>query len=157
MNVQPVIPFSISEEWNLITRTIFPVVVQDDVVGTSSQGGLSDTTFSTWFSPKAPTSNGWIWGVGPAFLLPTGTDDLLTANQWAAGPTAIALKQQGKFTYGALVNQLWSYAGDGGRGPSIRYFSSPSSPTFPAAAGPTQSTRKAPMTIPAASGRFRSI
>jgi hypothetical protein len=123
--VQPAIPFSISEDWNLITRTIVPILVQDDVVGTSSQEGLSDTTFSTWFSPKAPNSAGWIWGIGPAFLLPTGTDDLPAANQWAAGPTAIALKQQGKFTYGALVNQLWSYAGDGGRAPVNQTFVQP--------------------------------
>jgi hypothetical protein len=115
MNIQPVIPFSLNKDWSLITRTIIPVVAQNDVIGKSSQSGLSDVVLSGWFSPKAPTSSGWIWGVGPALLFPTGTDDLLTANQWGAGPTAIALKQQGKFTYGALVNHLWSYAGSGGR------------------------------------------
>lgn len=115
LNIQPVIPIKLNDEWNLINRTIIPIVSQDDIVGTSSQTGLSDITTSFWFSPTDPTSNGWIWGVGPAFLLPTGSDNLLTANQWAAGPTAIALKQDGKFTYGALVNQLWSFAGDGGR------------------------------------------
>ena len=120
MNIQPVIPFHLNEDWNLITRTIIPVVQQDDVAGTylrpsGSQFGLSDTLFSAWLSPVKPTSGGWIWGLGPALLFPTGTDDMLTANQWAAGPTAIALKQDGKFTYGALANQVWSYAGNGGR------------------------------------------
>lgn len=120
MNVQPVIPLSLNETWNLITRTIIPVVSQSDVGGTrlnpsGSQTGLSDTVFSAWFSPKEANSSGWIWGVGPAMLIPTGTDTLLTSNQWAAGPTVIALKQSGKFTYGALVNHLWSYAGTGGR------------------------------------------
>jgi hypothetical protein len=117
LNFQPVIPFHLNKDWNLITRTIIPFVAQNDIIGTSSQSGLSDTTLETWFSPVAPTSNGWILGAGPAFMFPTGTDDLLTQNQWAAGPTAIALKQQGKFTYGALASQLWSYAGDGGRAP----------------------------------------
>ena len=125
LNIQPVIPVSISEDWNLISRTIIPVILQDDIVGTSIQGGLSDILYSGWFSPKAPTSNGWIWGVGPALLFPTGTDNFLTANQWAAGPTAIALKQQGKFTYGALVNHLWSYAGLGGRDPVNSTFVQP--------------------------------
>ena len=125
LNIQPVIPIKLNDEWNLINRTIIPVVSQNDIVGTSSQTGLSDITTSFWFSPTDPTSNGWIWGVGPAFLLPTGSDNLLTANQWAAGPTAIALKQDGKFTYGALVNQLWSFAGDGGRSPVNQAFVQP--------------------------------
>jgi hypothetical protein len=125
LNIQPVIPVSISEDWNLISRTIIPVIVQDDIVGTSSQGGLSDILYSGWFSPKVPTSSGWIWGVGPALLFPSGTDDLLTANQWAAGPTGIALRQQGKFTYGALVNHLWTYAGSGGRDPVNSSFIQP--------------------------------
>ena len=125
LNIQPVIPVSISEDWNLISRVIIPVIAQNDIVGTSSQAGLSDILYSGWFSPKALTSNGWTWGVGPALLFPTGTDDALTANQWAAGPTVIALKQEGKFTYGALVNQLWSYAGSGGRDPVNRTFVQP--------------------------------
>jgi hypothetical protein len=115
LNVQPVIPFSLNKDWNLITRTIIPVISQNDIVGTTSQTGLSDIELSAWFSPKAPTSSGWIWGAGPAFLFPTGTDDVLTANQWAVGPTVVLLKQQGKFTYGGLANQLWSYSGNGGR------------------------------------------
>lgn len=125
LNVQPVIPVSISEDWNLISRTIIPVIAQNDIVGTTSQSGLSDILYSGWFSPKAPTSSGWIWGVGPALLFPTGTNSFLTANQWAAGPTGIALRQQGKFTYGALTNQLWSYAGSGGRDPVNSTFIQP--------------------------------
>ncbi len=108
MNFQPVIPLTINEDWNLITRTIIPVVSQTDVIGTTSQSGLSDTVFSAWLSPVKPTSSGWIWGLGIAGLLPTGTNDFLTANQWGVGPTAIVLKQQGKFTYGMLINQLWA-------------------------------------------------
>jgi hypothetical protein len=115
MNIQPVIPFHLNDDWNLITRTIIPVISQKNIIGTTSQSGLSDTLLAAWFSPKEPTSNGWILGAGPALLFPTGTDDLLTANQWGAGPTAIALRQQGKFTYGALANHVWSYAGSGGR------------------------------------------
>lgn len=120
LNFQPVIPIHLNEDWNLITRTIIPVIQQDDIAGTKlqpsgSQFGLSDTLFSGWLSPVKPTAGGWIWGLGPALLFPTGTDDMLTTNQWAAGPTAIALKQEGKFTYGALVNQVWSYAGNGDR------------------------------------------
>lgn len=112
LNVQPVIPVSLNEKWNLISRTIVPVVHQSDIFpGAGSQTGLGDTVQSVFFSPKEPTSGGWIWGAGPVLLLPTGTDDLLTADQWGAGPTGVALRQQGPWTYGALANQIWSVAG----------------------------------------------
>jgi len=115
LNIQPVIPFSLSEDWNLISRTILPVISQHDVIGTSSQDGLSDTLQSFFFSPKEPTSGGWIWGVGPALLLPTATDELLGTEKWGAGPTAVLLKQEHGWTYGMLANHIWSFAGDSER------------------------------------------
>ncbi len=116
LNVQPVIPFSISEEWNVISRTILPVIYQDDLFpGAGDQFGMGDILQSLFFSPKEPTSGGLIWGVGPALLFPTATDDLLGTEKWAAGPTAVALKQQGPWTYGMLANHLWSYAGEDDR------------------------------------------
>ena len=116
LNVQPVIPFSLNEDWNIISRTILPIVDQEDIFpGAGDQFGLGDTVQSVFFSPKLPGQHGWIWGVGPVFLLPTGTDDLLTANKWGAGPTGVALKQSGPWTYGALVNHIWSFAGDNDR------------------------------------------
>ena len=115
LNVQPVVPFSLNENWNLISRTIVPYVYQENVIGTSSQSGLSDTVQSLWLSPKAPTSGGWIWAAGPVLLLPTATDDRLGGEKWGAGPTALVLKQQNGWTYGALANHLWSYAGNNHR------------------------------------------
>ena len=115
VNVQPVVPFTLNEDWNVISRTIVPYVYQENVLGTSSQSGLSDTVQSLFFSPKAPTASGWIWGAGPVFLLPTATDDLLGGEKWGAGPTAVLLKQDGGWTYGALGNHLWSFAGNDNR------------------------------------------
>jgi hypothetical protein len=116
LTVQPVIPFSIGENWNLISRTIVSAVDQSDIFpGSGSQSGVSDTLQSLFFSPKAPTSGGWIWGAGPVFSLPTGSDDLLTSDQWGLGPTAVALKQNGPFTVGVLSNHIWSVAGDDDR------------------------------------------
>lgn len=113
MNVQPVIPVTLNDEWNLISRTILPVTRQEDIFpGAGDQFGLGDVVQSLFFSPVRPSKRGWIWGGGPVFLLPTGTDDLLTADKWAAGPTGVALKQSGSWTYGALFNHLWSFAGD---------------------------------------------
>lgn len=86
-NVQPVIPFSISENWNLITRTILPIVYAESPVnGGDSKFGLGDTVQSLFFSPKAPTSGGWIWGAGPVLLWPTSTDDALGTGKVGAGP-----------------------------------------------------------------------
>ena len=116
LNLQPVIPMDLDRNWNLISRTIVPVVSQKEIVpGAGSQFGLGDTVQSFFFSPKAPTAGGWIWGAGPVLLLPTGTDDLLSAKKWGAGPTAVVLKQAHGWTYGALGNHLWSFAGDSQR------------------------------------------
>ncbi len=116
VNVQPVIPVTLNDRWNLISRTILPYVYQDKVIGTSSQSGLADTLQSFFFSPARPTERGWIWGAGPVVLLPTATDDRLGAEKWAAGPTLVMLRQQGPWTYGLLANHLWSFAGESGRG-----------------------------------------
>jgi hypothetical protein len=116
LNVQPVIPFSLNDDWNLISRTILPMVRQSDIFpGAGTQTGVGDVVQSIFFSPKAPTSSGWIWGAGPVLLLPTGSDDLLTTDKWGAGPTVVALKQSNGWTRGVLANHLWSFAGDDDR------------------------------------------
>ncbi|WP_085890296.1 hypothetical protein [Roseovarius litorisediminis] len=116
LNVQPVVPISIGDNWNLISRTIVPVVSQDNIFpGAGTQFGLGDTVQSFFFSPKAPTPSGLIWGIGPVFLLPTATDDLLGTGKWGAGLTGVALKQTGPWTIGVLGNHIWSFAGDDAR------------------------------------------
>ncbi len=92
------------------------MIWQNDIAGPSGeQSGLGDITQSLFFSPKNPGPSGIIWGVGPAFLVPTGTDDLLGTGKWGAGPTAVVLKQMDGWTVGALANHIWSFAGDGDR------------------------------------------
>jgi len=125
LNVQPVIPVSLSEDWNVISRTILPFVYQEKVIGTSSQSGLADTVQSFFFSPVKPAPGGWIWGAGPVLQIPTATDDRLGEEKWGAGPTGVALKQQGPWTYGLLFNHVWSFAGEGGRADVNRTFLEP--------------------------------
>jgi hypothetical protein len=125
LTVQPVIPFSLNPDWNVISRTIVPYIYQENYHGTSSQSGLADTTQSLFFSPVKATKSGWIWGAGPVLQIPTATNDLLGQEKWCAGPTAVVLKQEGKWTYGALVNQLWSFAGDDDRQDVSRAFLQP--------------------------------
>jgi hypothetical protein len=116
LNVQPVVPVSLNDDWNVISRTILPIVDQQDVPFSGySEFGLGDTVQSLFFSPKAPTSSGWIWGAGPVLLLPTATDEFLGAEKWGIGPTAVALKQVGKWTIGGLANHIESVAGDDDR------------------------------------------
>jgi hypothetical protein len=115
-NIQPVVPFHLNEDWNLISRTIMPVIYQDDIFpGAGSQFGLGDINLSLFFSPKRPTSGGLIWGVGPVLLFPTATDELLGTEKWGAGPTAVGLTMRGPWTLGMLANHVWSYAGDSDR------------------------------------------
>lgn len=112
LNIQPVIPASLNEDWNLISRVIVPLVDQDDIpVKGRGESGLGDIVASFFFSPKAPTEQGWIWGAGPVFLLPTASDEMLGAEKWGLGPTAVALKQSGPWTVGGLANHLWSVGG----------------------------------------------
>ena len=116
LNVQPVIPFDLTANWNLISRTILPFIYQNDIFADAGdQYGLGDIVQSLFFSPKEPTDTGLIWGVGPVFLLPTGDDDQLTADKWGVGPTAVVLRQQGPWTLGTLANHIWSFAGDDNR------------------------------------------
>jgi hypothetical protein len=111
LNFQPVIPISISSKWNMIARVVLPIVSQQDITAPGvKQSGLSDAVVSAFFSP-AEAKNGLTWGVGPAILVPTATDKLLGTEKWGVGPTAVILKQANGWTYGALVNQIWSIAG----------------------------------------------
>jgi hypothetical protein len=122
MNVQPVIPLSLSEDWNLIVRTIVPVISQNDIAGTpenpsGSQTGLGDTVASAWLSPVEPTASGRIWGVGMVSLLNTGTDsdNFLGSNQWGLGPTFLTLTEKSGLTTGFMANHLWNVGGTDGR------------------------------------------
>jgi hypothetical protein len=153
LNIQPVVPISLDQNWNLIVRTILPVISQHDVFyqpvprfpglpdGTlnkippalrndaenlarrlydqevknhpqnRSQDGLGDTVQSFFLSPKDPGPGGIIWAVGPVFLYPTATQDLLGGEKWGLGPTFVLLKQSGGWTMGVLANQIWSVGG----------------------------------------------
>jgi hypothetical protein len=114
MNVQPVIPIALSPKWNLISRTILPIIHQGNVVAPGTgQSGLGDTVQSFFISPNK--TEPFIWGLGPVVLLPTATNEFLGNHQWGLGPTLVVLKQQGHWTYGALGNHIWRVAGGDGR------------------------------------------
>ncbi|MHC5146268.1 MAG: neuromedin U [Planctomycetota bacterium] len=111
LNIQPVIPLSLNNDWNLITRTIVPIINQPPVGGLDRQEWeLGNTQFSGFFSPK--DSGEWIWGFGPIFEFPTHTNDVLASDNYSVGPTFVALKMDGPWVYGGLINQLWSFYGD---------------------------------------------
>lgn len=110
LNLQPVIPFSLGDNWNLITRTIIPYVNRGEAyAGKDDANGLGDVTQSFFFSPKS-SANGVTWGIGPVFLWPTGARGV-TAGQYGLGPTMILLKQDKGLTYGFLASQTWTVGG----------------------------------------------
>jgi hypothetical protein len=117
LNVQPVIPVHISKQWNLITRIIQPIVWQP-YPGLTSGGeyGFGDMNPSFFLSPAKPGKI--IWGLGPAFVIPTATSDILGQGKLSIGPSFVALAQPGHWTLGVLINNVWSVAGSGGR-PSV--------------------------------------
>jgi hypothetical protein len=108
MNFQPVVPITLSPDWNLISRTILPFQSESDVYP-SDRTGLGDTLQSFFLSPARPW-NGVIVGGGPALYLPTATNGF-GQRQWGAGPTGVVLRQSGGWTYGILANHIWSLGG----------------------------------------------
>jgi hypothetical protein len=112
LNIQPVIPITINDDWNLITRVITPVISQPKFSPTDHREfGLGDMNPTFFLSPAKPGEI--IWGIGPTFLLPTATDNNLGNHRWGAGPGAVVLTIQGPWVVGALVNNIWSFASTG--------------------------------------------
>ena len=110
LNVQPVVPIKLTEDWNLITRTIVPIISQGSLApGIDHVGGLGDINPSLFLSPSKPGK--LIWGVGPTMTFPTASDRLLGSGKWSMGPTGVVLAIQGPWVYGALANNQWSFAG----------------------------------------------
>ena len=119
LNVQPVIPITLSKNWNLIGRVIIPVLNQRDVTGyNQEQTGLGDISATCFLSPS---KGSFVWGIGPVVSVPSGTNELLRSNKWEVGPSLVALVQPGKWTIGGLFSQLWSVAGDEAR-PDVNSF-----------------------------------
>ena len=112
LNVQPVIPIKLTEDWNLITRTIVPIINQPPLApGVDQATGMGDINPSVFLSPSGSTE--FIWGIGPTLTFPSATNRLLGSGKWSAGPAAVALTMQGPWVAGALINNQWSFAGWG--------------------------------------------
>lgn len=110
LNVQPVIPITLNEDWNLITRTIVPIINQPALFpGTEGDFGIGDINPSLFLSPAKPSK--FIWGVGPTMTFPTSSSHRLGSGRWSAGPTAVGLLMDGPWVVGALANHQWDYAG----------------------------------------------
>jgi hypothetical protein len=110
MNIQPVVPISLTPKLNLIGRIIVPVITQYNITGPDEkQSGFGDAVLSAFFGPSE-SKNGITWGAGPVLLLPIGGDGL-TTDKFGIGPTAVALKQTNGWTFGALANQIWTVGG----------------------------------------------
>lgn len=113
VNIQPVIPFKLNDDLNLITRTIVPIIhAESPVAGGDSISGMGDIVQSFFLSPAKPTASGIIWGAGPVFLYPSATNNRLGAEKFGLGPSAVLLRQQGPWTYGGLANHIWSVTVD---------------------------------------------
>jgi hypothetical protein len=147
LNIQPVIPMNVSQNWNLIIRWITPIVWQpapgtanlevfgiventppylaaQDVQAHVGVFGFGDMTPTFFFSPGKPHKV--IWGAGPMFGLPTATGKVLGQGKLSTGPSIVVLTQPGPWTIGALVNNIWSVAGPSDRADvnqmSLQYF-----------------------------------
>lgn len=116
LNVQPVIPIHINNDWNVITRTILPLVWQPSFQPAQTVPfGTGPTTFSAFLSPSKPV-NGWLWGIGPVLQIPTISNESLGSNVWGGGPTGVLVYMKGPWVAGVLANNVWSFGGTSGLG-----------------------------------------
>ena len=114
INIQPVIPVRIRENWNLITRIIQPIVWQPyPAATTGGQSGFGDMNPAFFLSPAKPGE--LIWGAGPAIVIPTATSAILGQGKFSMGPSVVALTQPGPWTLGALINNIFSIVGSSHR------------------------------------------
>jgi hypothetical protein len=112
LDIQPVIPVNISSDWKVIVRIVQPLVWQPyPNQNTGGQYGLGDMAPDFFFSLRHPGK--LMWGIGPAFAIPTATDHVLGQGKFSMGPSAVVLVQPGKWTIVNLVNNVWSVAGSG--------------------------------------------
>ena len=113
LNIQPVIPVSIDKDWNIITRTIVPVI-WNPALGPDidSKSGVGDIVFTAFLSPASPGE--WIWGAGPVVQIPTNSNAELGNRNWGMGPSVVVLHLDhgSPWVYGALVNNIWSLTSD---------------------------------------------
>jgi hypothetical protein len=116
LNIQPVIPIHVNDDWNVIMRAVLPLIWQPSLAPAHTVPfGTGATVVSAFLSPKNPT-NGWLWGFGPATQVPTTSDKTLGSNVWGAGPTGAIVYLDGPIVTGALANNIWSFGGTSGRG-----------------------------------------
>jgi hypothetical protein len=113
LNVQPVIPIDVGDRFNIITRTILPIVSNPTIEpGDNRKSGLGDTTFTAFLSPQGER-NDLTWGIGPIINIPTATDNQLGNKRWALGPSVVAIATPGDWVVGALISNLWDVGGNG--------------------------------------------
>jgi len=118
LNFQPVLPLKVNERWNLILRTIVPIV-DAPLPGGDRASGIADIQQQLFFTPAE--SSGLTWGIGPIFSFPTATNDAVRTGQWGIGPTAVVVVTEGPFVLGGQTSQLWRFAG-ADTGPSLSLF-----------------------------------
>lgn len=104
-NIQPNVPISLSDQYNVVVRVNAPLV--DQPVGrTDRVYALSDSTIQALFTRKNPGS--LAWGFGPAVALATRTDDSVGFGLPGAGVAFSVVKSEGRWLFGINANHVWS-------------------------------------------------
>jgi hypothetical protein len=112
LNIKPVIPMGLSENWNWINRIIVPVIYDErDIPDHSAKFGVGDIIYQGFLSPGKPGKI--IWGIGPQLNLPTGMERF-TSDQWSLGPNGVILTMPGSWVIGLLAGNVWSIGGYNG-------------------------------------------
>jgi hypothetical protein len=126
---QPVLPVSLTSNWNLITRPVIPVFNSTPYVNKSGNlhrvTGFGDTVLVELLSPSSRIAGPWLVGAGPTFIFPTASNSRLGQNKWQIGPTGLLGYLGEKWIAGVFPQQWWSVGGPGSNTTSqmnLQYF-----------------------------------
>jgi hypothetical protein len=166
MQFKPVVPFRLSRDWNLITRTIIPIIqVPDLSPHLKGQTGLGDVSVSLFLSPNR--EGAMVWGVGPIASFPTATEDILGTKKLSVGPTVVVLRSQGHWLYGTLINNVFSVGGPSARADVNAFLAQPFAnynlrhgwylTTSPIITANWETTRNQRWTVPAGGGAGKIV
>jgi hypothetical protein len=116
-NFQPVMPVSLTKDWNLITRPVMPFynIVPHEIAPDefNRAAGLGDLTLLELLSPA--NSGNWVLGAGPTAIFPTATSHFTGQGKWQLGPSVVVGYLTKQYFIGVFPQQWWSIGGEHGR------------------------------------------
>ena len=113
---QIALPIPLTEKFNLVMSPSFPILSAPVPLANGNfnrKGGLGNIKLPIFLATNR--QKGLVMGLGPVFDFPSSTDPDLGTGKWSVGPNAAAFYIGKKWVLGAILSQVWSFAGKSSR------------------------------------------